>query len=151
MRAFVWLLMLGTLFSSKLYADDVFKWTDEAGALHFTDNKSNVPLEQANVKIIHVKAGRVSKKNDLKVGVLNGEKTWDKMCASCHYIKFQAPGAGLRQLPFNIRDSSLDPEEMAKRLKASLTLRAGDMGDIKLSDGDTKAVGEYILSRLAKE
>jgi len=138
---------------SNLSAAVIYKWVDNDGRTHFTDNQANIPIEQDNYEKRKLK-DTVPAKEEIKPDVANialGKKIWESTCSQCHFIGPNYENNHLRRLPRDLLNPDISLEDMTKKLAFSLDLRAGDMNDIKLSDTETQAVAKYILQRITSQ
>jgi len=131
-------------------AATVYKWVDESGRTHFSDNPANIPLKQETYQKRELKTPHVQPKVELNGSSaedLNlGSSIWKSTCLECHYIKNYSSLESRRRLPDNILNPNQSSVELTKNLKHSLELRSGDMNDIKLTDEEISSVAKYILS-----
>jgi len=136
--------------ASNIYAAVIYKWVDDEGRTHFTDNKANIPLKQNSYEKRKLK-DIVPSKEEIKPDVADialGKNIWESTCSKCHFIGPSYEKSLLRRLPGKFLNPEISLEDMTKSLAASLELRAADMNDIKLSDTETQAVAKYILQRI---
>ena len=139
--------------ASNLYATVIYKWVDNEGRTHFTDNKANIPLKQNNYEQRKLK-DTAPPKEETKPDVANlalGKNIWESTCNECHFIGPNYENSLLRRLPQKLLNPDISLEDMTKSLAASLELRSGDMNDIKLSEIETKSVAKYILERIKSQ
>ncbi|MES0372559.1 MAG: DUF4124 domain-containing protein [Mariprofundaceae bacterium] len=141
------------LYAVSSYAGEIYKWKDDAGIVHFTDNMNTVPAKYRNEKPLIMKdASPVVKsavKRPLSRSKSKGDVLWINKCAACHHLgKGQVNGLkGLGYLAVNsvTKFPSLI-DEILPDLKYATVGRTSDMEAVELSEDELRAVAQYIIN-----
>ena len=126
-----------------------YRWTDEAGVTHFTDDPTRVPpryRRQArnpapmggNLQVL----GAPNRKKDV------GAELWAAKCASCHHT-----GRGEVDEKVGLADVVINPEThfpegedaIVKKMRYAADGRFSDMPRLRVSDEELRKIAKYLL------
>ena len=123
----------------------VYKWRDDSGKLHITDNPANVPEKYRETHIINLKDLSPSQKFTQS----KGEKLWDQNCKSCHFIGTNSRGNGLQPFGARFLTSPMSIEDFVPALRHEITQNS-EMEMVNVNDDELTEIGKYIIKEAGK-
>ncbi|MDX8387222.1 MAG: DUF4124 domain-containing protein [Ghiorsea sp.] len=136
------------IISTNSIAEKIYRWTDDAGNTHYTNNQAMVPLKD-DADVIKMKALPKPPEPEL---VFDGKALWEDNCLSCHHIKQESYEGkqGMSKLIVSIKDVSTSPEKSLRILQTAIK---GNMDDNvkslnKLNIDELNAIIKYIAEQV---
>ncbi len=134
---------------------DIYRWKDDAGVLHVTNDPTKVPagkLESAKIRSlrdVNVTTGGATS--------AGGRGVFEQKCGSCHLAGMDSTGDGeggdgkLAILPFLIDPESklpMDKKAALERLSFAAEGRFSDMPAIDVAPEELDKIADYLLGKL---
>jgi len=126
----------------------LYRWVDDAGITHFSDNPANVPPAKRG----HAEVQGMPELNvvDSRVVSSGGSSLFDQKCGACHVAGYDADG---ERLPLLSRAYNPETglkrtvEELASELRWAADGRYSDMPAVEVSDEDLEKIAGFLLQR----
>jgi len=138
-------LLLFILISAPAWAGMIYKWRDNDGNIHYTDNPANIPLQQEQIEERKIEAPTVVEGSKKKLEVANGSMLWKDKCSSCHFITANPTDEYRRQISTSLLTEDTTVDSLAAKLIEVVKLRPGDMNNTTITETEAKAIATYLL------
>jgi len=123
----------------------VYKWRDDSGKLHITDNPANVPEKYRETHIINLKDLSPSQKFIQS----KGETLWNNNCKSCHFIGTRSQGDGSQPFGARFLIPQVSIEDFVSTLRHEITQNS-EMEMVNVNDDELTEIGKYIIKEAEK-
>lgn len=150
------MMILWVLFAQGAWAETIYQWRDEAGAIHFTDNPASVPADkrEGSARVLPSPVSKQKKKqaSGRSQAASTGQDLWLNKCSSCHHLN----GAGwkgdkLGLHPFVVDSSTgfpLTVDDIVRNFRYAVKGRTSNMPEIEISEDELSALAKYIVDSL---
>jgi len=152
----VLLLWVLVMIQTVAWAGKVYRWTDSAGQVHFSDvppaSRSSHPAESVDLKpLAPVKGGEA--KVSAASFALDGAKLWQDKCSACHHLGEgrESGKIGLFNIVVDSATGFPRPDdELRERLTYAVEGFTSDMDAVDISDSELQAVIRFLVEHYRK-
>ncbi len=145
-----WMAVCAALLLQVVAADaGIYKWRDEAGVMHFTDNKDDVPPRyRKGAPVEGLSDAAVTTVSDSGAGSAG---VFARKCGSCHVVAYEADGERVPLLSVALdRETGMtrSVDAVFAVLRKAADGRFSDMPAMSVSDDELRLIARFLTRKV---